>query len=79
MLLLLYFCLRPVFYLYAILKSISAVLMLFINLEFKSPATSVVADVMSLMNIELISLFVACFLLGKYILLLFILLYYFVL
>ncbi|XP_017782845.1 PREDICTED: uncharacterized protein LOC108567096 [Nicrophorus vespilloides] len=56
---------RPVFFLYAALKIISAALMMLINLEFKTPATSVVADVMSVMNIELISLFVAAFLLGS--------------
>lgn len=40
--------------------------MLFINLEFKTPATSVVADVMAVLKkLELIALFTACFILGK--------------
>lgn len=56
---------RPVFFLYAVLKIISAVMMLFINLEFKSPAQSVFSDVRSVLNIELVSLFIASFLLGN--------------
>lgn len=55
---------RPIFFLYCGLKVTSAVLMLFINLEFKTPASSVVADVKSVIKVELVSLFVAAFLLG---------------
>lgn len=57
---------RPAFYLYAALKLISGVLMLAINLEFKSPATNVVRDVFTVLrNIEAAALFIACFILGK--------------
>lgn len=56
---------RPIFYLYAGLKIISGFLMLFINLEFKTASKSVVADVKSVMNLELITVFVASFLLGS--------------
>jgi hypothetical protein len=39
--------------------------MLFINLEFKKPAQSVVSDVISVLRkMELIVLFVACLILG---------------
>ncbi|XP_046473619.1 uncharacterized protein [Neodiprion pinetum] len=56
---------RPAFYLYAGLKIISGLLMLTINLEFKSPANNVVSDVMSVLkNIEIVALFIACFVLG---------------
>ncbi|XP_003695686.1 uncharacterized protein LOC100872700 isoform X1 [Apis florea] len=56
---------RPAFYLYAALKLISGVLMLAINLEFKSPATNVVRDVFTVLrNIEAAALFIACFILG---------------
>lgn len=70
----------PIFFLYAALKISSAVLMLFMNLEFKTPATSVVADVMSVLKkLELIALFIACFVLGKsdYLARVFILLFFF--
>jgi hypothetical protein len=40
--------------------------MLTINLEFKSPANNVVADVMSVMrNVEIVALFIAIFVLGQ--------------
>ncbi|XP_076752374.1 uncharacterized protein LOC143424287 [Xylocopa sonorina] len=56
---------RPAFYLYAGLKLISGLLMLAINLEFKSPATNVVQDVFTVLrNIEVTALFIACFILG---------------
>ncbi|XP_015601775.1 uncharacterized protein LOC107270873 [Cephus cinctus] len=56
---------RPAFYLYAGLKLASGLLMLAINLEFKSPASNVVKDVVSVLkNIELAALFIACFVLG---------------
>ncbi|KAF3420336.1 hypothetical protein E2986_00920 [Frieseomelitta varia] len=56
---------RPAFYLYAGLKLISGLLMLAINLEFKSPATNVVRDVFTVLrNIEAAALFIACFILG---------------
>lgn len=58
---------RPAFYLYAGLKIASGVLMLSINLEFKSPATNVVSDVVSVLkNIEIVALFIACFVLGEF-------------
>ncbi|XP_043494218.1 uncharacterized protein LOC122519090 isoform X1 [Polistes fuscatus] len=56
---------RPAFYLYAGLKLISGLLMLAINLEFKSPATNVVSDVLTVLkNVEVVALFIACFILG---------------
>ncbi|KMQ90849.1 macrophage mhc class i receptor 2-like protein [Lasius niger] len=56
---------RPAFYLYAVLKLASGVLMLLINLEFKPPARNVVHDVfVVLRNIETAALFLACFVLG---------------
>ncbi|KAK2582249.1 hypothetical protein KPH14_004595 [Odynerus spinipes] len=56
---------RPAFYLYAGLKLVSGVLMLAINLEFKSPATNVVSDVLTVLrNVEVVALFIACFILG---------------
>ncbi|XP_050598666.1 uncharacterized protein LOC126926383 [Bombus affinis] len=56
---------RPAFYLYAGLKLISGLLMLAINLEFKSPSTNVVRDVFTVLrNIEAAALFIACFILG---------------
>uniref|UniRef100_A0A0A9W421 Major facilitator superfamily domain-containing protein 6-A n=1 Tax=Lygus hesperus TaxID=30085 RepID=A0A0A9W421_LYGHE len=56
---------RPAFYLYAGMKVLSAALMLTINLEFKSPATNVLADVMMVLKkVEIIALFITCFILG---------------
>ncbi|XP_057662525.1 uncharacterized protein LOC130897599 isoform X2 [Diorhabda carinulata] len=56
---------RPVFFLYAALKIISGVLMLFINLEFKKAASSVIAEVVEILKkIELIALFLSCVVLG---------------
>ncbi|CAK9832517.1 Major facilitator superfamily domain-containing protein 6 [Anthophora retusa] len=56
---------RPAFYLYVGLKLVSGLLMLAINLEFKSPATNVVSDVFTVLrNIEAAALFIACFILG---------------
>ncbi|CAK9816623.1 Major facilitator superfamily domain-containing protein 6-A [Anthophora plagiata] len=56
---------RPAFYLYVGLKLVSGLLMLAINLEFKSPATNVVHDVFTVLrNIEAAALFIACFVLG---------------
>ncbi|XP_075232468.1 uncharacterized protein LOC142330866 isoform X2 [Lycorma delicatula] len=56
---------RPAFYLYAGLKIISGALMLTINLEFKTPATNVVSDVLTVLkNIEIVALFITCFILG---------------
>ncbi|XP_043287431.1 major facilitator superfamily domain-containing protein 6-B [Venturia canescens] len=56
---------RPAFYLYAALKIASGVLMLSINLEFKSPASNVVSDVVSVLkNVEIVALLLACFMLG---------------
>lgn len=58
--------LRPAFYLYAGLKIASGLLMLSMNLEFKSPATNVLSDVMSVIrNVELVALFIAIFVLGQ--------------
>lgn len=57
---------RPAFYLYAILKLASGILMLLINLEFKAPAKNVVRDVFTILrNFETAVLFLACFVLGK--------------
>ncbi|XP_025829071.1 uncharacterized protein LOC108740930 [Agrilus planipennis] len=56
---------RPIFFLYASLKIISAVLMLFMNLQFKTPANNVLADVYSVLkDVELITLFIVSFVLG---------------
>jgi len=56
---------RPAFYLYAVLKISSGLLMLTMNLEFKAPATNIVSDVMSVMrNVEIVALFVIVFVLG---------------
>ncbi|KOC65506.1 Major facilitator superfamily domain-containing protein 6-A [Habropoda laboriosa] len=56
---------RPAFYLYAGLKLVSGLLMLAINLEFKSPSTNVVHDVSTVLrNVEAAALFIACFILG---------------
>ncbi|XP_053978995.1 uncharacterized protein LOC128876555 [Hylaeus volcanicus] len=56
---------RPAFYLYAALKLMSGILMLAINLEFKSPASNIVRDVFTVLrNIEAAALFIACFILG---------------
>lgn len=56
---------RPVFFLYAALKIISGVLMLFINLEFKKAASSVITDVLEVLKkLELIALFASCVILG---------------
>ena len=51
---------------YAGMKLLSAALMLTINLEFKSPATNVLADVMTVLKkVEIIALFITCFILGE--------------
>ncbi|KAL1123138.1 hypothetical protein AAG570_002226 [Ranatra chinensis] len=55
----------PAFYLYAGLKIVSAMLMLTINLEFKVPATNVLSDVVTVLKkIEIVALFLTCFILG---------------
>lgn len=57
---------RPAFYLYAALKVASGVLMLFINLEFKSPAKNIFKDVYEVLkNVEIVTLYVVSFMLGK--------------
>ncbi|XP_054269078.1 uncharacterized protein LOC128990629 [Macrosteles quadrilineatus] len=56
---------RPAFYLYAGLKILSGFLMLTINLQFKSPAQNVVADVLTVLRkVEIVALFITCFILG---------------
>jgi hypothetical protein len=56
---------RPAFYLYAVLKISSGLLMLTMNLEFKAPATNIVSDIMTVMkNIEIVALFIITFVLG---------------
>uniref|UniRef100_A0AAR5PVE4 Major facilitator superfamily (MFS) profile domain-containing protein n=1 Tax=Dendroctonus ponderosae TaxID=77166 RepID=A0AAR5PVE4_DENPD len=56
---------RPIFFLYASLKLVSGLLMLFINLEFKKAASSVVTDVIQVLKkLELIALFISCLILG---------------
>ncbi|XP_011504820.1 PREDICTED: uncharacterized protein LOC105367748 [Ceratosolen solmsi marchali] len=56
---------RPAFYLYAALKIFSSVLMLWIDLEFKAPASNVFSDVVSVLkNVEIAALLAACFVLG---------------
>lgn len=56
---------RPAFYLYAVLKVASGVLMLSIDLEFKQPAQNLLDDVISVFrNIEIVALFIACFIMG---------------
>ncbi|XP_023934060.2 uncharacterized protein LOC112043036 [Bicyclus anynana] len=56
---------RPAFYLYAVLKVLSGVLMLSIDLEFKQPAQNLLEDVITVFrNIEIVALFIACFIMG---------------
>ncbi|XP_051153440.1 uncharacterized protein LOC127276820 [Leptopilina boulardi] len=56
---------RPAFYLYAALKVASGVLMLFISLEFKSPAKNIFKDVYEVLkNVEIVTLYVVSFMLG---------------
>ncbi|XP_041974938.1 uncharacterized protein LOC121730128 [Aricia agestis] len=56
---------RPAFYLYAVLKVLSGVLMLSIDLEFKQPAQNLLTDVLHVFkNVELVALFTACFVMG---------------
>ncbi|CAB3240850.1 unnamed protein product [Arctia plantaginis] len=56
---------RPAFYLYAVLKVASGALMLGIDLEFKQPAQNLLEDVISVFrNIEIVALFIACFIMG---------------
>ncbi|KAL4712762.1 hypothetical protein ACJJTC_008059 [Scirpophaga incertulas] len=56
---------RPAFYLYAILKVASGVLMLSIDLEFKQPAQNLLEDVLTVFrNVEIVALFIACFIMG---------------
>ncbi|XP_026758900.2 uncharacterized protein LOC113518264 [Galleria mellonella] len=56
---------RPAFYLYAVLKVASGILMLSIDLEFKQPAQNLLEDVISVFkNIEIVALFIACFIMG---------------
>lgn len=60
-----YVLFRPAFYLYAALKIMSGILMMSINLEFKSPSQNVVADVLTVLRkIEIVALFITCFILG---------------
>lgn len=56
---------RPAFYLYAVLKISSGALMLGIDLEFKQPAQNLLQDVITVFkNIEIVVLFIACFIMG---------------
>nr|CAI5848679.1 unnamed protein product [Callosobruchus analis] len=56
---------RPIFFLYAALKFISGILMLFINLKFKKAAASVITDVLSVLRkLEMIALLMSCVVLG---------------
>ncbi|XP_030027566.2 uncharacterized protein LOC115445436 [Manduca sexta] len=56
---------RPAFYLYAVLKVASGALMLSIDLEFKQPAQNLLEDVITVFkNIEIVALFIACFIMG---------------
>ncbi|CAG4978357.1 unnamed protein product [Parnassius apollo] len=56
---------RPAFYLYAVLKVLSGVLMLSIDLDFKQPAQNILEDVISVFrNVEIVALFIACFIMG---------------
>lgn len=56
---------RPAFYLYAVLKIASGALMLGIDLEFKQPAQNLLEDVITVFrNIEIVALFIACFIMG---------------
>lgn len=61
-----FFLNRPAFYLYAILKVATGILLLNIRLDFKAPATNVVTDFKAVLrNPEMIALLAACFILGK--------------
>ncbi|XP_046383422.1 uncharacterized protein LOC124153999 [Ischnura elegans] len=56
---------RPAFYLYAVLKVVSGLLVLTIDLEFKSPAKKVVKEVITaLRNLELVAILAAALALG---------------
>jgi hypothetical protein len=56
---------RHAFYLYAVLKISSGLLMLTMNLEFKTPATNNVSDVMTVMrNVKTVAHFIIVFVLG---------------
>ncbi|CAH1964467.1 unnamed protein product [Acanthoscelides obtectus] len=56
---------RPIFFLYAALKFISGILMLFINLKFKKAAVSVITDVLTVLRkVEMIALLLSCIVLG---------------
>ncbi|VVC93643.1 unnamed protein product, partial [Leptidea sinapis] len=56
---------RPAFYMYAILKVLSAGLMLSLDLEFKKPAKTLVKDVMTVFkNFEIVALLIACVVMG---------------
>ncbi|VEN58323.1 unnamed protein product [Callosobruchus maculatus] len=56
---------RPIFFLYAGLKFISGILMLFINLRFKKAAVSVISDVLTVLRkLEMIALLMSCVVLG---------------
>lgn len=64
----LWFNYRPAFYLYAVLKIASGVLMLSIDLKFKQPAQNLLEDVIHVFkSVEIVALFVACFVMGKFI------------
>jgi hypothetical protein len=56
---------RPAFYLYAVLVTIAAIGVLFVNLEFKSPNTNLLKDIKSLLKIvELNVFFIVVFMSG---------------
>ncbi|KAK4871463.1 hypothetical protein RN001_015587 [Aquatica leii] len=56
---------RPIFFIYAFLKIVFSVLVLFVNLEFKVPANNVISDVFYVLKkAELLTLFAAFFVLG---------------
>lgn len=56
---------RPAFYLYAALKTFGGLLMLCMNLEFKSASEHVFADVVAILKkIEVLALFIASFIMG---------------
>ena len=58
--------LRPSFYLFSALAVIAAIVVLFIDLDFKSPNTNLLQDIQSLLKIvELDVFFIFVFVLGN--------------
>ncbi|XP_047510240.1 uncharacterized protein LOC125053078 [Pieris napi] len=56
---------RPAFYMYAVLKVMSGILVLGLDLEFKKPAKTLVKDVITVFkNFEIVALLIVCIVMG---------------